>query len=367
MTELSPLIRLRGTRQNPVPDYPTAPLAFTFISPFDIAQSPRLPPQQRLPDSRTPSSPTIPSHQTAKQIQPQRFQDVLLFDPADGVLSLRRLSLDKHFVREHSLGMAAAAASVQALGVTSVSLPGMGGAGRLAGSPSRSGSSGHRSSTLDPPVAELVAQESTVATWDLQRQTNWVEIKQSIMSPDNKPQPRLLGGEYVFFFQKSLFQREPSKYGLRYLILAGLLKQNYRLVPILDIFYLVPSTFFINSHSTLLAKTITLSSVVTNSISAVKRSKSVNKLKLALILQVAQATLLLLLLLLLKDSLHHEIFDVIPHLRLMSLLHQLSRVALTTSMYQLSYLCIRTEYLAGNQSLSEIRSRYGRWLALGMV
>jgi hypothetical protein len=114
--------------------------------------------------------------------------------------------LDKHFVREPSLGMAAAAAaaSVQALGVTSISLPGMGGAGKLAGSPSRSGGNSNKpSSVSDPPVVELVAKESTVATWHLQRRTDWVEIKQPIANPDVKLQPRLLGGEYVFvlFFQ----------------------------------------------------------------------------------------------------------------------------------------------------------------------
>jgi hypothetical protein len=132
--------------------------------------------------------------------QQHQFQDVLLFDPADGVLSLRRLSLDKHVVREKGLGMAAAAASVQALGVTSISLPGMGGAGRLALSPSRSGGSGgNKSSTaVDPPVTELVAKESIVATWNLQRRTDWVEIKERIVNPDIKPQPRLLGGECVF-------------------------------------------------------------------------------------------------------------------------------------------------------------------------
>ena len=193
MTELSPLIRLRGTRQSLTSDYPSAPLAFTFISPLDISQSPRLLPQQSIPNSRTSSSPTILSHQIPKQLQ-QQFQDVLLFDPADGVLSLRRLSLDKHFVREQSLGMAAAAASAQALGVTSISLPRMGGAGRLATSPPRSGGSG----VVDPPVAELVAKESNIATWHLQRRTDWVEIKQRIFNPDVKYQPPL-GGEYVLF------------------------------------------------------------------------------------------------------------------------------------------------------------------------
>ena len=192
MTELSPLIRLRGTRPSLTSDYPIAPLAFTFISPLDISQSPRLLPQQSIPNSRTSSSPIL-SHQIPKQLQ--QFQDVLLFDPADGVLSLRRLSLDKQFVREQGLGMAAAAASVQALGVTSISLPRMGVAGRHARSPSRSGSSG----VVDPPVAQLVAKESNVATWHLQRRTDWVEIKQRIFNPDIKPSQPGLGGEYVLF------------------------------------------------------------------------------------------------------------------------------------------------------------------------
>jgi hypothetical protein len=195
LTELSPLIRLRA-KQSSTLDYPIAPLAFTFISPLDIAQSPRLLPQQRTGHSKTPSSPTI---QIPKQHQ--HFQDVLFFDPADGVLSLRRLSLDKHSVREQGLGIAAAAASVQALGVTSISLPGMGGAGKLARSPSRPG--GNASTSVDPPVTELVAEESTVATWDLQRRTDWVEIKQRIVDPE--PQPRVSGGECVFFFFFSPF------------------------------------------------------------------------------------------------------------------------------------------------------------------
>ena len=214
MTELSPLIRLRGTRPSLTSDYPIAPLAFTFISPLDISQSPRLLPQQSIPNSRTSSSPIL-SHQIPKQLQ--QFQDVLLFDPADGVLSLRRLSLDKHLVREQGLGMAAAAASVQALGVTSISLPRMGGAGRHARSPSRSGSSG----VVDPPVAQLVAKESNVATWHLQRRTDWVEIKQRIFNPDIKPSQPGLGGEYVLF-NLSLIKRELFNHLLSWLAEAEL-------------------------------------------------------------------------------------------------------------------------------------------------
>jgi hypothetical protein len=65
--------------------------------------------------------------------------------------------LDKHIVREQGLGMAAA--SVQALGVTSISLLRMSGAGRRSGSPSRSSESG-------VVVAGLVAKQSTVAEKD---------------------------------------------------------------------------------------------------------------------------------------------------------------------------------------------------------
>ena len=90
--------------------------------------------------------------------------------------------------------MAAASASVQALGVTSISLPRLGGAGRLARSPSRSGGGG----VVDPPVAELVAKESNVATWHLQRRMDWVEINQRIFNPDIIQQPGL-GEEYVLF------------------------------------------------------------------------------------------------------------------------------------------------------------------------
>jgi hypothetical protein len=103
--------------------------------------------------------------------------------------------------------MAAAAASVQALGVTSISLPGMGGAGRRAGSPSRSGGSG----VVDPPVAEHVAKESIVTMWHLQRRTDWVEIKQPIFNPDIKQQPGL-GGEYVFFNLFSIVDHSTTFY-----------------------------------------------------------------------------------------------------------------------------------------------------------
>lgn len=121
-------------------------------------------------------------------------------------------------MREQGLGIAAAAAaSVQALGggggagggsMTSRSLPGMGGAGKLASSVSPSSRSGGSSSAVvsvmdhhHHPVVELVAKESTVATWNLQRRMDWGEIKQVIVDPENNKGWRMeeLGGEYVTF------------------------------------------------------------------------------------------------------------------------------------------------------------------------
>ncbi|KAF8810159.1 hypothetical protein BYT27DRAFT_7282287 [Phlegmacium glaucopus] len=120
----------------------------------------------------------------------------------------------------------------------------MGGAGKLAGSPSRSGRDGS-------PVVVVVAKEGTIATWNLQRRTDWVEIKQPIVSPNVKPE-----GCWVE---------------------TGFLKPNLQTF---DMFYLTPSTFLIKFLSILLAKTIILSSIATNSTSAVTKSKSTNKSKL---------------------------------------------------------------------------------------
>ena len=77
------------------------------------------------------------------------------------------------------------AASVQALGVTGISFPGMGSADRLSMSPSTPAASrgGSRNSHLqkvgDPPM-ELAAKESVVATWDLRRKRDWVEFKRAV-------------------------------------------------------------------------------------------------------------------------------------------------------------------------------------------
>src|SRR6266567_7748042 len=161
-TSLKPLARIRSAKISSAAGHPRAPLAFTFIAPSDIASSPDL-----LPPYATQRVTNSPTFSPSKPERIVNYQDLLLFDPVDGVLSLRRLVIDKHAVKE-SIG-SGVAASVQALGATSISLPGMGGTGRLSSSPSisavsRGGSGGPHSQHAagDPPV-ELGARDIVVA------------------------------------------------------------------------------------------------------------------------------------------------------------------------------------------------------------
>jgi hypothetical protein len=127
-----------------------------------------------------------PSFSPPKLKRAKNYQDLLVFDPVDGVLSLRRLAIDKHPEKEQGIG--GVAASVHALGVTSISLPGMGGAGRLSSSPSTRGTAGALSSgrstssaKVEEPPMELVGKETVEATWNLKRGRDWVEIKTPVL------------------------------------------------------------------------------------------------------------------------------------------------------------------------------------------
>lgn len=211
MTSLTAIAKLRGTKSAQA--QASAPLAFTFLSPNDILSSPDLvPPCSPPPASRSPSSPKMSS---TKQKRSTNFQDVLMFDPATGFLSLRRLTLDKHPVKDQSLA-GGVVSSVHALGVTSISLPGMGGAGRLSSSPSTKGNlstavvgSGGSGATKSADVPmELTAKESIMATWDLQRNRDWAEIKSPIHPHVKSTSTANVGGtrEYVFAYAITFIQ-----------------------------------------------------------------------------------------------------------------------------------------------------------------
>ena len=177
------MVRLRGVRSQQVSpsnlEYhqsSIAPLAFIFLDPSDVTIPPNLLPTVVDPTSSPPLSPRRAQHRS------RNYQDVLLFDSADGMLSLRRFTVEQH-PKESSLPSTVVQASVSA--ATSISIPGMGGAGRLSVSPSSAGASASsRSSALtkmmDTPELELSAKERVVATWNLQRRRDWGEIKRRL-------------------------------------------------------------------------------------------------------------------------------------------------------------------------------------------
>ncbi|KIM42507.1 hypothetical protein M413DRAFT_444245 [Hebeloma cylindrosporum] len=179
LTSLKPLARIRSPKVSSAPGQPKAPLAFTFIAPSDITFSPDL-----LPPYAPQLVSNSPTFSPSKPKRIVNYQDLLLFDPVDGVLSLRRLIIDKHPVKE-SIG-SGVAASVQAFGVTSISFPGMGGGDRISLSPSTSGASrggsrtSHSPQVGGDPQMELFAKEGMVATWDLRRKRDWAEFKRPV-------------------------------------------------------------------------------------------------------------------------------------------------------------------------------------------
>jgi hypothetical protein len=96
-TSLPPLVRLRATQ--PAAGRPTAPLAFIFIRSNAHSLPKRLLPSPSVvsPPGSTPSSAhSSPSQEPLSPPNRRRrsdFQDILMFDPADGSLSLRRCEI----------------------------------------------------------------------------------------------------------------------------------------------------------------------------------------------------------------------------------------------------------------------------------
>jgi hypothetical protein len=183
-TTLSPLIRLRAG-QSPASRL-SAPLAFIFIHSNSHSFPKRLlpPPNVVSPPSSTPSS--AQSSPSREPLSPQHrrkrvdFQDVLLFDPADGSLSLRRCAISLR-PDEQSLSVPS---SVPGLGGTSISLPSRPSFGRVSAPlPSPAIASGAMSSgavQADDKPGEIVIHESEVATWNLRRGRGWPVVKGSI-------------------------------------------------------------------------------------------------------------------------------------------------------------------------------------------
>ena len=194
--DVSPIARLRQSK--PLGEN-TPPPAFTFLD--QSSKAPSLP-AQLLPSSTSPhlsnlgsrpssylsSSPTPSSPNSAASVPPKRpvnYQDMLVFNPSDGVLSLRRITLEARTVGEGSYIPITA----------SISLPT---GGRLPGTSPESYSSKRSSSGLSMAMAsvdsgpkELVGKETSVATYNLKRGSDWKEVRKVLMQdPENFVQHR---------------------------------------------------------------------------------------------------------------------------------------------------------------------------------
>ncbi|KAI0260974.1 hypothetical protein BC834DRAFT_499363 [Gloeopeniophorella convolvens] len=192
-TSLSPLVRLRTSQ--PSAGLPAAPLAFTFIRSDAHSLPKRLlpPPSIVSPPSSAPnsvhSSPSQEPLTPPQRRRPTNFQDFLLFDPADGSLSLRRCVINFR-AHEHNLSVPSA---VPGIGGTSISLPSRPSFARVSASPpapaisSRTRSSGAQAA--DKPV-DMVAHEGEVATWNLRRGRGWPVLKRPVQRDAHAPQAR---------------------------------------------------------------------------------------------------------------------------------------------------------------------------------
>lgn len=130
-----------------------------------------------------PASHTKPLSPTRLQ-RPRNFQDVLCFDPMSGILSLRRIWIDRP-ASDRALQVTNA---IPTLGGTSISLPGTGiSLTSISVSPphqvettARRGSSASTSGKLQEQPAGLMGRDSVFATWNLRRSSEWPPVKQIV-------------------------------------------------------------------------------------------------------------------------------------------------------------------------------------------
>lgn len=187
--ELSSLVRLRSVKSSAHSGVRPG-ITFTFLPSDTPLPNGLQPPPSAI--TSTPSSSSsrseLPSPLRTRKIA--NFQDVLLFDPSDGVLSLRRVMLEQ---RPRDTG---AFSYTLANLPTSMSLPGTGAAGRLSTSPhNRIGVASAKTSGLTQMMleaaSELHGRDTMVATWQLRRHRDWSEVKHvqhlSARSPGRTP------------------------------------------------------------------------------------------------------------------------------------------------------------------------------------
>ncbi|KAH0839378.1 hypothetical protein J3R83DRAFT_75 [Lanmaoa asiatica] len=187
--ELTPIARLRSTRATGANGF-RSDLSFTFVGGGEMTlPTSLLPPQMASSPSTSSGRSDIPSSHLSHRHH--NFKDVLVFDASGGVLSLRRITLEQR-PRESGIPFSSPIASL----ATSISLPGVGAAGRLSASPptqTLSRDVARKRSGLTQQMleaaTELVGKESTVATWQLKRRYDWREVKRVVHEVGDQPKP----------------------------------------------------------------------------------------------------------------------------------------------------------------------------------
>ncbi|KAG9309762.1 hypothetical protein JVU11DRAFT_10136 [Chiua virens] len=232
--ELAPIARLRSTRATGADGF-RSDLSFTFVWSNEMTMPTSLLPPQMA------SSPSASSgrsdHPSPLSFQRQHnFKDVLVFDASGGVLSLRRITLEQR-PRDSGIPFSSPIASL----ATSISLPGVGAAGRLSTSPPAHTRTPNRDSArkrsgltqqMLEAATELVGKESTVATWQLKRRHDWGEVKHVLHEVGDQPNP--VSSKFVSFLPLSFFDDVDC---MRNGFVARSRMQNYQLVPVHRLLY----------------------------------------------------------------------------------------------------------------------------------
>ncbi|OCH85153.1 hypothetical protein OBBRIDRAFT_798469 [Obba rivulosa] len=160
--DVSPLVRLRLSAT--MEQY-SAPVAITFIRSSESFMPSTLLPATTVHYS-TPSSPSSHSPNHSKPVSPAQraqrpvnHQDMLVFDPADGTLSLHRVFVERN--------------KAEPSAPLSSSVPSSFGASKQMGSSPRKPSG---LTQMMEKSSEITGRETVVATWQLGRSQHWPEV-----------------------------------------------------------------------------------------------------------------------------------------------------------------------------------------------
>jgi len=168
-----------------LPNSAIAPLAAMFVASSASSLPPNLlPSQYKAPPSPLSygTSPRKSASISPSGAPPANYEDILIFDLSNGMLSLRRLTLS---TRSSESGSMASYIPYIPLSVGSSLGVGFAGPARASKRRSISPTSVRRSSAsglsqMIEKRVELVAKESAVATWDLVRKADWKEVKEVV-------------------------------------------------------------------------------------------------------------------------------------------------------------------------------------------